>query len=247
MQHPHDSLRPAEAGGIFVQHRVEGFSENWLLWDEHVPESAWHSTAVMLLYALLQRWVEQSGRNAAVFSDLAVRVLPERPSVGFSPDLMVVDPAPPGARDLSSLRLWESGHVVPAFVLEVVSPGHPHKDYVDIPDQCAAVGVRELVIFDPVLAGPKAHGGPHRLQVWRRTDTGLFARAEAGDGPLASEFLGAYLLPVDEGRVLRVSSTPHGAGLWPTPEEAERAEKERAYARIAELEAELRKRGPQPL
>lgn len=259
MQEPQDSGRPPQ--GVLVQHQVAGFSDRWIIEEEPVPESAWHSETIFLLRAVLRYWVEARGRNAVVFANLAVRVSREEPRMGFAPDLMIVEPAPPGAPELTSLRLWEPGHVPPAFVIEVVSPGHPHKDYVDVPDQCAAAGVRELVIFDPLLAGPRAHGGPYRLQVWRRTELGVFARAYAGEGPFASEFLGAYLVPVADGRRLRVASDEAGKDLWPTDGEARaraeveraraeveraRAEAERALAeaRVAELEAELARRGP---
>jgi Uma2 family endonuclease len=242
--------------GVLVGHRVTGFSERWEIGDYKVPEAAWHDRALELLKALLMHWVSRTGRDAAVYRDLAVRPLRERPRAGIDPDLMIVEPAPQGAYELSSLRLWEPGHAVPAFALEVVSPGHPWKDYVEIPDQCAALGVKELVVFDPMMAGPKAHGGPRRIQVWRRTDGGMFERVESGEGPFFSAFLGAYLISTDGGRVLRISDDEHGQAPWLTGEEAERAgkeaeragkeaeraAKERALTRIAELEAELRKR-----
>jgi hypothetical protein len=55
--------------------------------------------------------------------------------------------------------------------------------------------------------------------------------------------LGGYFTPVEEGRRLRITDDPDGRHPWPTAEEAERAEKERALARIAELEQALRARG----
>jgi hypothetical protein len=39
-----------------------------------------------------------------------------------------------------------------------------------------------------------------------------------------------------------IADDPAGASCWPTPEEAERAEKERALARVEALEAELARR-----
>jgi Uma2 family endonuclease len=248
---------PLAAGSVLVQHRIAGFSENWTIEDLPVPEGAWHDRALALLIALLDHWIGRTGRDAAAFRNLAVRVREDRPNVGFDPDVIVVEPAPPGARELSSLRLWEPGHAPPALVIEVVSPGHPYKDYADTPDRCAALGVRELVVFDPMLAGPRAFGGPHLLQGWRRTDIGTFERVTAGDQPFASEVLGAFFVPADSSRLLRISSDEGSARQWPTAEESERAakeaeraakeseraQKERALARIAELEAELSRRG----
>jgi hypothetical protein len=199
-----------------------------------------------------------------VFRNLAIRVRKDDARVGFDPDLTLVVPAPPDAADLSSLRLWEPGHAVPTLVVEVVSPGHPNKDYTETPDQCAALGVRELVVFDPLLVGPKALGQAQRLHVWRRSDTGVFQRADSGDGPFASEALGAFLVVTDDGRNLRIADDADVARLWPTEAEAERAEKEaeraekeaaraekeaerrlreHAEARVRELEAELAERG----
>jgi Uma2 family endonuclease len=273
MQHHGASQSPTE-GGVLVQHRVAGFAESWVIVEGPVPEAAWHDRALELLKALLEHWSARTGRDAAVFRNLAVRVQRDRPSAGFDPDLIIVEPAPPSARDLSSLRLWETGHAVPAFVIEVVSPGHPYKDYAETPDKCAALGVGELVVFDPLLVGPKAFGGPHRIQVWRQTEMGTFSRVAAGEGSVHSAFLGAHLVPTDEGRCLRIAGEEDGSDLWPTPEEAERtlreseraakeralaakeralaakeralaaqederAQKEKALARVAELEREL--------
>src|SRR5262249_39616883 len=161
-----DHEPPAVPAGVLVQHRVPGFSDNWTI-GEPVPEAAWHDNAIELLKALLVHWLARTGPDAAVFRNLPVPVSRDKPKVGFPPDLMLVAPAPPAATELSSLRIWEPGHTIPSLVIEVVSPGHPYKDYAETPDQCAALGVRELVVFDPLLVGPKASGGPQRVQLWR--------------------------------------------------------------------------------
>jgi Uma2 family endonuclease len=235
---PHEATLPGK-DGVLVRYRVPGFSEEWVIGTEPVPEAAWHDGAVEHLRALLAHWLGRTSRNAAVFRNLAVRVDAARANVGFDPDLLVVEPAPPGAEDLSSLRLWEPGHAAPSLVVEVVSPGHPYKDYADIPDRCAALGVRELVVFDPLLVGPKALGGARRIQMWRRVETGVFERVAAGEGPFASEYLGGYLFTEDRGRLLRIAEDERGERPWPTPEQSERAQKEQALARVAELEREL--------
>ena len=232
--------------GVLVQHRVSGFSDHWLVGEEPVPEAAWHDRALRLLTALLEHWVARTRRDATIFRNLAVRVRQDRPAVGFDPDLMVVEPAPPDAMELSSLRLWEPGHAVPAVVIEVVSPGHPYKDYSEIPDKCAAIGVAELIVFDPLLVGPKAAGGPQRIQLWARTDGGAFERVAAGDGPFPSSVLGGYVVARESGRELLIAEDPGGDRLWMTAEqqertlkEQERTLKESALARVAELEARL--------
>jgi Uma2 family endonuclease len=238
---PHGFAQP-----IIVQHRVIGFSESWVIPEAPVPEAAWHDSALDLLKALLVHWIARTGRDAAVFRNLAVRLRRDKPVVGFDPDLMLVTPAPPASSELSSLKLWEPGHSAPALVIEVVSPGHPYKDYSDIPDRCAAAGVTELVVFDPRLVGPRAFGGPQRLQLWRRDRGGVFALESSGEGPFESRVLGAFLVPVEGGRQLRIAEDRLNERPWPTAEEAARAtaqaEKERASARIAELERELARR-----
>lgn len=64
-----------------------------------------------------------------------------------------------------------------------VSRNHPHKDYAELQDRYALVGTRELVVFDPFLAGPSALGGPALLQLWRRDRTGMLERVVAGKFP----------------------------------------------------------------
>jgi Uma2 family endonuclease len=225
-----------EAPGVLVQHHVAAFSDRWVVGEGPVPEAAWHDGALELLKAILLHWVASSGNDAAVFRNLAVRPYRERRQVGFDPDIAVVMPAPPGAHELSSLRLWEPGHVVPSLVVEVVSPGHPYKDYTETPDQCAALGVQELVVFDPARAGPRRMGRVPLLHVWQRTAGGVFTLVGAGDGPMESAVLGAHVVPQEADRRLRVSADPRGERLWPTGEEAALAREESALARIRELE-----------
>jgi len=102
----------------------------------------------------------------------------------------------------------------------------------------------------PLLAGPAAHGGPFRVQLWQRRDDGDFIRIYAGDGPVRSPLLDAWLVVTHEGRKLRLAHDEAGTDFWLTTEEAERAAKEAeraaketALARIAELEAQLGGRG----
>lgn len=231
----------SDGPGVVVRHHVPGFSERWIIPEVPVPEAAWHDGALQLLKAILEHWIAQTRRDAAVFRNLAVRVRVDRPAVGFDPDIALVEPAPPGAADLSSLRLWKAGHTPPRLAIEVVSPSHPYKDYAETPDQCAAAGVQELVVFDPKLVGPRAYGGPCRLQLWRRTEEGAFERTDFGDHPAHSRVLGAYFVATEQGTRLRISADPSAAALWPTAEEAALRDKEAALARIAELESRLHK------
>ncbi len=211
-----------------------------------MPESVVHDEAVTLLRAILAAWAARVG-TARVTRNLAVRWIAANPLVGVDPDVAVFAPPPPALEDLNSVRTWVDGHEAPLVAIEVVSENDPRKDYVIAPDKYAASGTRELWIFDPLLAGPTSHGGPFRLQVWRRDDEG-FTRTHAGEGPAFSPALGAWLVVVAEGRRLRVADDRAASNFWLTAEEAERAAKEReriakddALARVAALEAELQR------
>jgi hypothetical protein len=132
-------------------------------------------------------------------------------------------------------------HPAPRLIVEFVSKSHPTKDYVEIPDQCAAIGVEELVLFDPTRSGPRAHGGGNLLQIWRRANDGGFERVFAGDSSAHSSVLDAWLIPSASERDLSIAGDRR-AHLWRTSDEAaeaERAAKEAARSRCR-ARAELR-------
>ena len=243
---------------VGVHYSVPRLVSGWELSEELMPESVLHDQAVEVLKALLAAWAARAGNGALVVRNLAVRWDESEPRVGVDPDVCVLLPPPPSdAGDLRSVRTWAPGHAPPVLAVEVVSENNPHKDYTIAPDKYAASGTGELWVFDPLLAGPAAHGGPFRLQVWHRQPNGDFARTYAGPGPAHSPSLGAYLVPTDEGRRLRIADDPSATRLWLTAEESERAAKEAALAaenseraakeaalaRIAELEATIAARG----
>jgi Uma2 family endonuclease len=250
---------------VDIAYRLDGLTESWTIPEIPVPEAPWHDRALERLKALLVSWVGRNGRDAIVFRDVVIGVRKDKPRWGFNPDICIVEPPPPSASTIDSVRLWEPGHRPPVFVVEVVSRRHPYKDYVTVPDKCGLLdGVKELVVFDPWLAGPEAAGGPYLLQFWRRTEAGLL-RTYCGSEPVYSEYLDALLVPDRAARRLNVAS--RSGEPWQTPEEeahdrevqardaeaqareaaAQARERElSAQARIAELEAELRRlRGDQ--
>jgi hypothetical protein len=105
------------------------------------------------------------------------------------------------------------------------------------------MGTRELVVFDPLLAGPKSLGGPVSLQIWRRDALGALDRVYFGPGPAHSEVLNAWLVP--EGNLLAIAGEHSGERRWQTVEERERGEKERERGekereRAARMELERR-------
>jgi Uma2 family endonuclease len=249
-------MTPRPSRRLHVTYEVPLVRTDWLVPEETVPQSQPHDLALDLLKLLLLAFVARRGLDALVARDLAIRFTPEDWRVGIDPDLCLISPRPPDADDLESLLLWKEGHHPPLLSIEVVSKSNPRKDYVTAPDRHAASGCKELWVFDPRLAGPKAHGGPHRIQIWREDEDGVFARVYAGPGPAFSPFLNAWLHAVDEGRKLRIADDREATSFWMTPEEEECAAKEdalaakedalaakdAALARVAELEAELARR-----
>lgn len=233
-----------------VRYSVPTTRDDWTLPEETMPESQPHDILLDLLKQLLLAWVKRSGLDAQVARNLAVRWDEAHPQIGIDPDLVVISPRTPEGDELTSLCTWNTGHYPPMLAVEVVSESNPRKDYVTAPDRYSASGIGELWIFDPKLAGPKSHGGPHRIQLWRRDDDGGFSRLYAGEGPVRSPAVGGYLVAVDEGRKLRIATDEALSDFWMTAEEGEREAKERereakeaAQARIAELEELLRLKG----
>jgi Uma2 family endonuclease len=212
------------ASAISIRYTVQPSREAWELPEGPVPESTTHDRAVDHIKHTLEEWVLRTGRAARVVRNLAVKWDRRWPGRGVDPDVCLLEP-PPVEEHLASLRAWEAGHVVPRLCFEVVSESHPYKDYREIQERYAAMGTRELIVFDPLKAGPVALGGPVLLQVWRRTDPGTFERLYFGDGPAHSAELGAWLRA--DGERLRFSDDRDGSRPWLTSLERERAEKER--------------------
>jgi Uma2 family endonuclease len=256
---PYYDLHMASAATVTVRYVVQDERASWELTEATMPESVLHDAAVTLLKSSLDVWAARAG-SVLVVRNLAVRWSQANPRIGVDPDVAVLSPIPPEGSRLRSVRTWEAGHAAPRVAVEVVSETKPRKDYVIVPDKYAASGTRELWVFDPLLSGPRSHGGPFRLQVWSRDAAGALSRVYAGEGPTPSAELGAHLVVADGGHTLRLADDAEGTRLWPTGEEverkakhdaerrakdaehardAERSERERALERIKELEERL--------
>ncbi|HKY39524.1 MAG TPA: Uma2 family endonuclease, partial [Polyangiaceae bacterium] len=151
---------------------------------------------------------------------------------GIDPDVAVLEPAPSDFDDLTSLRLWEPGRVPPRLAIEVVSASHPYKDYGSIQERYAAMGAEELLVFDPLLSGPRSLGGPVPLQLWRRDVTLSFERVCFGGEPVHSLVLDAWFLA--EGRTLHISDDRKGMRCWLTDSERLRSATDEAARATAE-------------
>ncbi|HVY26878.1 MAG TPA: Uma2 family endonuclease [Polyangiaceae bacterium] len=246
---------------VSLRYRVGRSPEAWVLPEGPVPESTAHDAALDHICSLLRAWAARVGNGARIARNLAIRWLPDHPRTGLDPDVAVLLPGPADFDELTSCRVWEAGRTPPVFAVEVVSHSHPYKDYSWIHEGYAAMGVPELLVFDPQLFGPRSLGGPVVLQLWRRDITGAFERVHFGNDPVYSQVLEAWLQA--DGRHLCISDDRAGVRRWPTLEDAaaeraaaaaradaersradaerSRADAERERARSAELEAELEK------
>ena len=213
---------------VSLRYRVGRSPEAWELPEGTVPESTAHDAAVNRTCCLLEGWARRTNNGGRIARNLAVRWLREHPTTGLDPDVAVLLPGPGDFDDLTSVRLWQPGRVVPPLAIEVVSGSHPYKDYSWIHEGYAAMGVLELLVFDPLLLGPKALGGPVALQFWRRDVSGAFERVHFGNESVYSSVLDAWFSA--RGRQLNISDDRAAQRCWLTPEEVALADAERAKA-----------------
>ncbi|MBI4617334.1 MAG: Uma2 family endonuclease [Planctomycetes bacterium] len=215
----------------------------WYLTDEEdMGESPEQHNAIRLFVSVLgQLGRERSwGNSIYVGGDAFFAWMPEEPLVRVSPDVYVLEDPPPPPLPLS-WQTWRPGHRAPLLAVEIVSEDW-RKDYEEGPEKYAQLGARELVIFDPSATGPDG-GRPDRtpLQVFHRTDEGLFVRRYHGPGPAFLRTLDLYaVVSLDPmGLRLRLSRDAAGRELVPTSEEAQAAAEEaQAAAEEAQVAAE---------
>jgi Uma2 family endonuclease len=240
----------SERRRVRIAYDVEEPQTRWLLDEEDTPESTLHDQVLDLLKLILLAWVARARRPALVARNFACRWDPSDARVGVDPDLVLVEPAPPGAGKLAQLRIWEPGHTPPRVGVEVVSPSSTEKDYHEAPARYGCLGVSELWVFDPSCEGPSDTGGPFVLQIWRRHGDEM-RRVYAGAGPVRTEELDAWLVVTDDGTRLRLAEDAVGTRLWPTQaeeeaqranEQAQRAEEQAKRADAAEREIEALRR-----
>jgi Uma2 family endonuclease len=195
-------------------------------------ESALQRLIVELLRPLLARFLAQQGVQAFVGADQFIYWVQHAPTVRVAPDVYVLPGVSPDIAP-KSWKVWETG-IVPSFALEVVSE-NPTKDEEIAPARYDALGVKELIVFDP-----HAEELPDRVRfsVYRRDARGELAQVEVTNADrVRSAVLGCFLRAVGSGpgRRLRIGVGPEGGVLIPT--EAERAQA--AEAEVARLRAEL--------
>ncbi len=129
------------------------------------------------LRPLLERWFAARSEVAHVGADQFFYWVEGDPTRRIAPDVYVV----PGVAQnppVASWKLWESS-ARPSFALEVVGQDID-KDYDDNPVLYAALGVRELVLFDPHATSRSRRR--LRWQVFRRLKGRGLVRVEVSNG-----------------------------------------------------------------
>jgi hypothetical protein len=224
---------------VSVRYPVRPSLEAWVLPEGTVPEAPIHDEVAEALKLLLRAWAARAPGSVRIARNLAIRWLEAHPTTGIDPDVCVLAPPPEDLDDLGSLCLWKPGHRPPTLCFEIVSKNHPHKEYSALQDRYAAMGTHELIVFDPLLAGPKSLGGPVALQLWRRDVSGAFERLSFGDAPVYSEALDAWVIA--EGRALFIAEDRAGKRRWRNETEYARADAEKAQANAEKAQADAEK------
>jgi hypothetical protein len=233
-----------------------GFDPTTYPVEEKAGEDLLQRLIVELLRPLVERWLAERGVTALVGADQFIYSRQHEPTRRYAPAVYVLPGVAPGT-SVGAWKIWLTG-VAPSFALEVCSSDWK-KDYEEVPERCAEIGVEELIVFDPWWA-ERPGGEGARWQVFRLGKRGLRRAIRVDDDRVRSKVLACWLRAVGVGQStrIRIGTGRHGT-LFPTPEEAERQAKEAerhakeaerqaneakeaALARVAELEALLRRR-----
>lgn len=201
-----------------------------------MPETKRHLELRTFLYQILKH---ELAARARIGSEQFVYWDAADPRKCLAPDAFVRLGA--ADADFDTWKTWERG--APELAVEIASASDSEDAaWEEKLGRYHALGVAELVRFCPDERDGRL------LQIWDRIDGDLVEREVNGDrGPCLS--LGFHWIVVPGAgypRALRLAFDESGERLLSTPTEAEaerrEAERSAAEARIAELEAELRRR-----
>ena len=206
-------------------------TEQAMHFPEHaeVPETKRHLRLRTLVWQFLDL---AFAAGAAIGCDQFVYWVPTDPRRCLAPDAFVRFGAPDD--DFRTWKVWERG--APHVAVEIISDADELAWDIKF-ERYREMGVSELVWFDPERP-------EQPLRIWDFVGDELLERTLLE--PWAkSRHLGGYWLPVEvpgEGLTLRLSHDDQGLHLFPTPEEAERAQREDAERELRELKALLQSR-----
>jgi hypothetical protein len=199
---------------------------------DHMGESILQALISELLRPLLARFLRERGERAFVGADQFFYYDEADISRRIAPDVYVI-PGIEGPREERVWRCWEL-EAPPSFALEIVGRDRA-KDYEDVLIDYKAIGVRELVVFDPDWTSRSRTRV--RWQVWRRLKKrGLVCVLRSNEDRVESSALRCWLRLVGEGgdRRVRLATGEQGSTLVLTDDE--RAERERAMRESVERE-----------
>jgi Putative restriction endonuclease len=203
---------------------------------DKMGESMLQRLIAELLRPLLASALARQGVKAFVGADQFIYYEQYAPTESVSPDVYVMHGIEPD-REVDCWKLWEESRAVPSFAVEIVSWKNPRKDAIQSPVRHAALGTKELVVFDPYHARRRDRDR-HRFHVFRRLPKRGLVQVEVTDGDrVYSKSLRLWLRTVGDGMEtrLRLAQGPEGDELIPTAEEARDA----AEAEVARLRAEV--------
>ena len=220
---PRNEARPAADARTNGSDAPTPPEEGWAAWylrdEDDVGEGTEQGITVRTLLAALTELARERGWDRTlVAGDQFFAWVESEPLVRISPDVYLLDDPPPPPYP-GMWRTWLSGQAPPRFAVEVVSDDWA-KDYVQAPRKYQQLGTRELVVFDPEAAlAPRERRVP--LQVFRRDEHGALVRVAAGDGPVHSAELDAWLVALTSprGARLRIARDAAGTQLVPTSDE----------------------------
>ncbi|MEO7328670.1 MAG: Uma2 family endonuclease, partial [Minicystis sp.] len=197
--------------------------------DDDMGETLLHRDIAEVLRLLLQRFADSTGRVGKIGASQFIYWVQFHPEITIAPDVYFLPGVSP-TETIDVWKTWETG-IVPSFALEVVSKLFK-KDYEVAIQRYDDLGVREVVIFDPLAGRPRSRRV--RWQLFRRIKDRGLVRVEATDGDrIHTKELGCWLRMVGHGKAIRVrvATGPAGDTLFPTLDELlAKAETEAARA-----------------
>lgn len=247
---------------------VEYDDEGYPVSDGRVSESTLHGEAAHYAFDALRVWFLDRP-DTLVVHDLPMLFEEGDPNALLSPDSMVVFGV--GNHNRISYKVWREGHVMPSFALELLPKRTWRRDFRVKPPLYAALGVSELVLFEPwglELAGFASDGAGY-AKIPALPDGGLpsrvlgldvvvderrlrFRNPETGD--ILPDHLQLVAMVESERRLAKARARAADAEArdYDAETEAEKrrtevaeARADRAERRVAELEALLeRSRSP---
>ncbi|MGH7136815.1 MAG: Uma2 family endonuclease [Pirellulales bacterium] len=206
-----------------------------------IGETDYHILATGHLFFALKRWYRKQ-KDVHVAGNMLLYYEEGNPNAFRGPDVMV-SKGVVGNHLRRSFRTWEEG-VVPAVIIEVTSKKTRKEDQVEKPPLYSALGVKELVLFDPTgdYLRPRLKGfrlvGQKYVPMKPDKDGRLFS-AELGLSLEVEDYLLRLIDPATGTRLPTDEELDDAASLARKAAQKAKREAKAAKRRAAELETEL--------